>query len=169
MLHRCCIVLPFLRRQVAIQTDYRNLMPFGLDMAVVVCGLADAGVAHLLLDPPQVRSVAKEPSGVCVAGRMVLAIGQACLGQKGLPYSLKKVAVANDSASARWEHDGPLVRRPFFDLALQLYCSQVLTEGCQQRRAGLHPSVLAILTGLDPPALLRPRPLNVNASARPIN
>ena len=28
------IVLSFLRRQVAIQTDYRNLMPFGLDMAV---------------------------------------------------------------------------------------------------------------------------------------
>jgi hypothetical protein len=56
---KCCIVLPVLGREVAIQPGDRRFVALRLNVAVGVGSLADAGVTHLLLDPSKVRSIAR--------------------------------------------------------------------------------------------------------------
>jgi len=66
-------------REVTIQADDRSFVSVRLDVAIGVVGLADRGVAHLLLNPSEVRSIAQKPCGIRVASCVIPAIGKPSL------------------------------------------------------------------------------------------
>src|SRR5215510_15255881 len=98
-------------------------MTLGLDVAVGVSRLANGRVPHLLLDPPEVCSVTQKPGGIGVTGRVVLAIGKPGFAQERLPDTFEEVAVPDDPARRRREHELPLLSGPVLDLTLKLHCS----------------------------------------------
>jgi len=82
---------------------------------------------------------------------------------------LKPSPVVSNAARLVWEHQLPLVRRPIPHLPLKIDLPNVVTKSGEQSRGGLDPPILAVLTRLDPVALLRPRALYVYAATRPVN
>ena len=64
-----------MRAQIAIQALDGHLMPFGLDVAIGVGGLADASVPELPLNPPDVRAALEQPGRKGMPRRVIWPVG----------------------------------------------------------------------------------------------
>ena len=86
------------RRRLESRTIRPVYVPVGIG------GLANAGVAHLLLNPSNVGPGLEQPGRIGMAQSMRLAVGQFRLGEERLPDVLQEVGVAAD-ASPRVRED----------------------------------------------------------------